>query len=440
MPTLFRRTLGWAGVAAFFATAAQAQRFEINPLEGAFPVSGVRVNALGVYAGGFELTSPTGPGVNFTPGRILAFGSSADLGYYQSGRGARVLADYHLGYNGNNVYPALRGTDQSFRLGLRIPLTPKVNLSLSGSGRSAILGSYLYSASMFSPARSAADPGRLSAGFSGAGVASELLDSPVGLAFMGGRIRSGAASVELSFSQSSRLVWHATARVTRDMPAQSASVEIFPGITWGQAGAGFSYSLSRRTSIGVDLEYSRSYITAAPVQLGFVSFNARHLLTRKWFVNAQGAGGAWSSPSAGQTGSVRPGYRAAGGVGMNAGSHTLLISGQRSISNWYGLLYNTSTSGFFSWSVGRRGSPWDWGSSAGYEQLTSSSQTPIAGWFTRVRIGRQIGGNLGWQVEGVYTGGTIANVNVLNGPSARKGVRISLLWTPPVRLLEEEAR
>jgi hypothetical protein len=421
------------------AGAAWAQMSFLGPFTGdVSSPAGVKVNRLSVYLGGYEIGVPQDtPGVS-SPGKMLVGGASSEFGWYLTRRTTQFFADYVVAYNGNTQFSNLNGFDHILSFGLQAKIAPRVTLVLDGAGESTTFGEFLYL-----PTQSAATAGQsgtpeqLGGALTGSTVIPGVTNSPLSLALYGGRRRDFSGGARLVVVATPRLTWNVSVRGVRDLPSvvggpgSSPSIP-YGGVTEGMAAWGFTYTLSRRTTVGADLSYARSYWGAHNVQIASGTVALTRVLAPRWFATLDAGYGAMAETEAGVRGPFRGQYVGGASLGATLRNNTFVITGHRAASDNYGLGAFSTTEGQLAWDWHSTNRAWSVRASAAYQRLTGQGVGPIAGWMYLAGLTRRLSRNLTLVAEAVYateTGLTTGGI----GDLTRRGVRLSLTWTPTER-------
>jgi hypothetical protein len=300
--------------------------------------------------------------------------------------------------------------------------------------------SSLYAGFLFGPSQSLTLVGQsssldqLSGGLAGDTVSAGVAGSPLSLTLFGSRRQDASVGAGLTFVQSPRLAWHVSTRVLRDFPTDLpdsafAGNVVYPGVTKGQVGGGLTYSLSRRTQIGFDASYGRSYSSYEAIHIATAGASIDHVLTPHWFAHLGAGYGALVELHHVSDVPIRREYTGSAGIGTKVRTHTFLMTARRGIADSYGLGAGNTTGGEMAWNWHRPNGAWTLQGSVVYERLAGRNVRLIQGWLYQVAIVRQITPHLNFAAQGVYAsdsgqaGGGFANL-------MRRGVRLSINWMP----------
>jgi hypothetical protein len=258
--------------------------------------------------------------------------------------------------------------------------------------------------------------------------------APLSFALFGSRYDSVGLGFTATFEQTSRLVWHWSARGSRTFPSSSSGPVPVGSITYfdfteGVGEFGVEYLLSRRTTVGVNLDYTRddSIFTRMQAPSGAVSLE--HQFARDWFIKGEAGVGMLRDPANKASSSWLLGSRGGGGLGTKRGSNTFLLSARRQIGDAYGLGAGNTLAGNFSWRWQRPSGNWTVDNSAGYERISGNSIRLFQGWVYQGDVSRKLSKQTSLSLQGSYAkslGGLTSATDTYN----RSEIRLALNWTP----------
>jgi hypothetical protein len=400
---------------------------------------GIQVNRVSTYMGGFDLTVPPAGGSDLSSrslGTVFGGGLSTDMGWYLPGRRTEAFVDIGFSYDGNWRYRELNGTNYRLSLGVQRKLSPSVTVSFGGVAESSMLADYVFGSTRdltLSGQSSTLD--QLSGSLSGLAVPIGVGASPLSISLFGAKRRDAAVEASMVITQSPRFSWHFGTSLMRDLPSdvpatgQIGSV-VYPGVSKGSVSGGFTYSLSRRTQVAIDMDYARSFSSYDRIQIVSGTAGIDHVLAKQWFVHFRAGYGALAELQTLVSSPVRREYHGDAGIGTKLRDHTFLVTASRSIADSYGLGAGNTTGGQIAWIWHRPSGNWTLESSAVYERLEGRTIQVLGGWLYQAdlvrRLTRQT--SLGMQMvyatnSGHFSGGGFTSL-------MRRGVRVSMTWTP----------
>jgi hypothetical protein len=433
-------------IAVVVSGCAWAQLSYLSPLDasaglpGGLQIAGLSAYVADISLGNYALTSGTSVS-NIPLGSMLTYGTSAELGWLSQGPRTQFVVDYRGAYNRNERFSSLDGFDHSLTFDLRIKATPRLKLSFDGHGESTTVEGSLFSTLPDSSVVQAAPSFELlttslasNLGTVGTGA------SPLAFALFGSRLNSVGLGVSATFQQTPRLSWHWTAHGSRTFPGSTISLAPvgsmaavgsipYPAFIYGVGEFGFDYLLSRRTTIGGTLDYSRADSIYSRFQAPSGAFDIEHVLTPNWFLKGEAGYGVLDDFLI-KTGSPWfPEYRGGGGVGTKQGSNTFLLSARREIGDVYGLGAGSTLDGGLSWHWQRPAGNWSVDNSGGYERLTGHLVRLFQGWVYQGGVTRKLTKQTSLSLQGVYaksSGGFTSSSTTFN----RSEIRMTMNWTP----------
>ncbi len=443
--------LGWTAVALLFAVApVPLAAQQGSPLFGDNPFSNPR--------GGFQLYSITGfvgwQSV-FTPqeGYVLpnsqnvgpdeSYGGSAGVGWSKRGKNGSISIGYMASYLGQVHHSDLNALNHFLNLNATRQLGRKWTFGFSANS-----GLSTYTQMLFSPIQSgnivgAAGPGDLPGAVltgqsSNPGLSQQLngapgISSPAQTLFFGNRVFVTSASASLSYAHSQRLNYSLSVTGSRSQHLDDGEVQdsflVAKAIQAG-ASAGVSYSLSPRTQVGVNVSSTRGFSqiqnSTATNASGFIG----RTLGRRWTVQVH-AGAGFVNTLHSSANNTNPGTTPVYGasMGYQTFAHTFMASGDRSVSQSYGLATADTTNINASWRWWRPGRSWGLTSSFLREQFRQSAYGNSNAWRAMAGVTRRMGGHT--VVEMGYTYGTFTSNSLPTAyQSAQHGVRLSVMFSP----------
>jgi hypothetical protein len=450
---LLRGLFAFAGL---FVSSCGAQELldEINFRTGG--LVGVHLVGVSVFSGystsaypqaGLNLSASPSTGNLGNLGGDGSYGATASVGWQWHREKTAVSILYSGTYTGMVHYSNLNAYNQSLSISAVRTLTPKWTLNLTASGMDNSLAQYLFQPSSVSvltqvPASFDDLAAAVAVGqFSNAQVASLLTGAPVmqlpGRSTLASeRILSYSAQAGLDYALSPRLRFHfagfAAAGQNRlgqqqDSPAPANYVQ--PRSLGANAGVGFSYALSPRTDVGVNVEGNR---TVNHYQSAYIS-SATGSLSRKmgihWFLRVQG-GGTYSDFTQQTIGTPKSRQIVGGGsLGFQTRTHTLVSSYNRTATDTFGFAVGTITMLSGGWNWRRTGSKWGVSASFAQQQTRNAGFASLSGWQATGGINTSLNPHATLSLQYVYLQDVGDYAGVYNNFSVQT-VRLSLGWAP----------
>lgn len=263
--------------------------------------------------------------------------------------------------------------------------------------------------------------------------------SPQTAFLYGGREMSAAASVSLLYSWSSRSSFDLSVEAMRTQFLSTGSAgnslgpaSLIPETTLGSANLGWSYSLTPRTTLGVNVSSNRVVSKLEDAYSSQISGSIGRTLTTHWFAQAM-FGVGYINPVR-QTFAVPPGTEPefSASIGYKFKAQTLLGSYSRMVSDSYGLnAYATQgSSGAWTWS--RPGSSISLGAGFGYSHLSGSTLSNTTSWTGHAGFTKRLQSQL--SMNATYSYAHYPERVTLGAPNlALSGVMVGLSWSPSVR-------
>lgn len=445
---------GVFAVAGLFASSCGAQELldEINFRTGG--LAGLHLVGVSVYSGystsaypqaGINLSAAPGQG---NLGGDASFGATASVGWQWHREKTNVSVLYSGTYSGMVRYSDLDAYNQSLFLSVNRTLTPKWTFNLTASGTDNSLAQYLFqpsSVSVLSQVPSTFDDlaAAVAVGqFTNAQVASLLTGAPVmqlpGRSVLAGeRILSYAAQASLAYALSSRVrlnfAGFAAAGQNRLGGQQESTAPanyVQPRSLGANAGIGFTYSLSPRTDVGVQVDGNRTvnHFQSAYVSSATGSFGRKMGL--HWFLRMQG-GGTYSDFTQQTIGTPKTSQIVGGGsLGFQTHTHTLVASYNRTASDTFGFAVGTITMTSGAWNWRRMGSKWGLSASFTQQQTRNAGFASLSGWEASGGINTSLNPHTTLSAQYAYLRDAGDYAGVFNNYSVQS-VRLSLGWAPP---------
>jgi hypothetical protein len=260
-----------------------------------------------------------------------------------------------------------------------------------------------------------------------------ILDSPARNLLYGNRMFTASVLGSLAYSYSPRLslTFSATGGRTQhlsdDGSNTAANGYLLLDTNSGGGSITLSYSLSPRTEVGGSAGVSRILSSVADAYNGTATAFIGRSLSQRWFLRLQGGLGVTDGTAYGR-GYTRPQPVVGSQLGYKTFSHTFLFSGDRTVSDSFGVGASTTLSAGVGWRWKRPGRQvWLEASFSG-QQLQGDLYQNTTGWRTVIGGGRALGTHSAILAQYAfltyYSGaGTAADLS-------QSAVRISLVWSP----------
>ena len=418
------RRVAWL-VSAFVWLLPAAAQTDLPPAPQRLPV-GIRLNQVSAYTGNDWLRILDASSPALEPLWLMTAGAAADL-VVEFGQHARFSAGYHAGYSYNQKFPALRGVDQAVSLDFRTDPARRTVFTMSAAGATGTIADALFDPRYaLRVAQQATSIGDVASGLA-ANSPSALLDSPIELAFSGGRRRSGAAQIGVTHRHSRRVTSFAhmgAAREIHSYRGEQQAIVQYPNVTIATADAGVGYELSSRTRITGLAAYTRSYSRLYRADWQSAGLAVDRLIGRASFASVQ-AGYARLAGADAQ-GSGRSSYTLAATVGTMKGFHTVAATVRRGVADLHGLNGETNIGCEGVWSWAPHATAWSLGGSLGYERIHGSGIGNVQAWIGQATVARRLAPHFELAFGGTYLTDSGRDFVGLT----RRGLRISLVWTP----------
>ena len=390
--------------------------------------SGLRLNSVSSWVERNDLVVPNSAGQTSTP-QMLWFGGGVDAGWYLPGKTTQASFDYSLAYNGNATYESLSGFDHNLVFSWNTKLTRRISLSVAGTGTSTTVNGFLFR-SVANSAPDLSDAGTLAGSLTPAGTA-----GATNTLLFPARRQTAMVATTLTYSASRRVTWHVRTHGQRLLPSR-------PGDTSGQQTLGYggetdtganvalSYTLSRRTVLGADADYFRTFSPLGRTQVGSGGFTLTRVLSRWWFGSAQAGYGLGNYALEGSRTTIRrPDFRGSGTLGYSFNTHALSLSVERRIGDSYGFGAARTQQANLIWTWSPKHHKWGIEATGSYERLTGNLVNEIQSAIFRASLTRRLTNTLSCAAEGVYTWGIGQAASSL-GRQNQDVARLSVVWRP----------
>jgi len=260
------------------------------------------------------------------------------------------------------------------------------------------------------------------------------LESPLRGLLYGERTAQAGASAYARYAVSPRLDIRLGVTAFKGMHLSSnpqsgspAPAYLFPQSASASSSVGISYSLSPRTQLGGNLDFTRTFssiVTAGYYTTGNVSLG--HIMGRRWFL--EGHAGAGTVFHVGNTVIIQR-HRLSqpvlgGSTAYRTGSQTWMFVEDWTVGDLYGAGSTSTLTSTFTWSWSRPGSAWSLALGTGHQQLRLDGGNNLTGEGINARLGRAITRQIGLLAE--Y--GFQTNYGRFSPHLRQQGVRLSLAW------------
>jgi hypothetical protein len=431
------------------ASSASGQMSGMTDLGRSGRPHGIQINSASVYAGGFSLQAPEASvGIGATP----AMGWATELGWYSFSDKRNIAVEYEVFHDAVWKYSELNTFNHFLSVNYRTRIDRRLSFSVTANAESVGFAEYLFQPTRNSRAVERSDhmdaftAGAL--GRASAGSPSVLLPnvaplpySPLTVGLSTSHTRSESVGAAFNYSASRRLSWDWGVRGTNTEPGIGAGQAdpgraTLPRYMDAAAYGGFSYLLSRRTELGVELSHTRMYTSRYHQFTSMVRSRIEKLMGKRWLIGSEAGFAAVADSATYRRKFYMPSfgtYEVAGLAGYNSATHALLASVRRSAGDAYGLGASASLSTGLTWRWRPRGANWSFIVDSGYEKVTGGRLDGIQGWLVHATAERRITPHLSWTAEYVHStiAGGIAGFTNL----AQRGGRVSLTWRPGIRTL-----
>jgi hypothetical protein len=438
-------------LAAHTAQAQSGAAGFFNPLSASR--NGIHLYSASVYGGYFSGGNTFGlPATSMTPGlqqsgTFSIAGASANFGLSRTGERASFSIRYAPSYVAYPDRTDLNAMGHSFSLNWNRKLGRRWSLDASAMGLVAKQEQSYFSSNAFGIAAS------LPATFedlAGAITSGKLTDTQLAALLTGSSVRalpeqtylygqrigSGSVYSGISYAPSERSSFHVSASVNRvqGLPAEKTGSEAAPALirttTTGSATFGWRYSLSPRTSIGIEVGTSRTISRQQDAYASSTSFSLSRTVTQHWFIQARAGGGMLSYARNELAASQRPQYTAGASTGYKFRSNTLLASYERTIGDAYGLGAAHTSVATAGWARKTPGSAWSLHAEYGYQQTAGSPLLNTESWRAMGGLARSLTNHLFIGVQYAYFAYPPRPEAITGLLSSGSGLNVSLSWSP----------
>lgn len=258
------------------------------------------------------------------------------------------------------------------------------------------------------------------------------------VALFGGRVftASGRASYDWSLSPRSRL--YVSGEGSRAQSLEQAGLigtETAYNLesTAATAVAGWSYSLSPRTTLGTGVEYHTSRSNYFNGDVAQVNFTVGRQFRRNWITSLSvGGGEIILRPHLGTVGpsNQAPTWSAAGTVGKRGRTQSLIAYLARTAGDSYGAGSSGNTMASLAWNFQRPGNTWAYSVNGGYQRLERGLFNVLTTWTLEGRASRRVSRNLDLALSFSYLDTPAQTAQQLAYPvMSGFQTRLIVLWT-----------
>jgi hypothetical protein len=436
-----------------FVRLSSAQEFLDEVNFKAQELGGIHLVGISVYSG---YSSNALPQVGYSVGSTAqggglggdeSYGATASLAWQLRREKTNASILYTGTYGGMVHYSGVDGYSQMLSVSASRLLSPKWTLSFSGNAQDSTIAQYLFEPgplgvitqlpTTFDDLAAAFSAGQ----FSNAQAASLLTGAPLTQAagrslLLGNRVLSYTGQAELDYAASSRLHFHFASfaaagqnRLGSGQETGGSPVVVMPRSIGANAGGGFSYSLSPRTEIGIDVTADHTVSHYQSVYLGNAVASFGRKMGEHWFLRLMG-GGSYGIVTQEELGTPETRQIVGGGsFGFQTSANTLVASYNRTGSDEYGLAVGTVTMMSGAWNWRRPGSRWGAFASYGNQQTRNAGYVSVSGWQVSSGITSQLNPHTTVSLQYAYLrsvgtyAGTFNNIGI-------HSIRLSLGWAP----------
>lgn len=443
----------WALLAAV-APVAWAQ-----PGAGAFfnPFSstrnGVHLYGVTLSSGYFSGGTPFGidaPSSSPAAGSRVVASASANFGWNRAGERSRVSASYTPSYVARPEHTEYNSLNHSLSFAWSRKVGRKWGLNVSASGLVSDLQQTYFSPTLFGAVASLPATfdelaaGMLAGKFTNPQLAAALTGAtprvqPEQMFLYGRRVASVGVQTGLTWAPSERTSFHvslADARVQRLPSAGGSGSKGGSSIlhtTSVNAGAGWGYSVTPRTRIGIDVNTSRTLSHINDGYASGASFSIGRTMSQHWFLQGRGGAGVLNNvrqevPIRAATRNVQ--YTAGAGIGYKVRTHTFIGSFDRSLADAYGLGASSTRAASAGWVWKAPGSMWSLSANFGHQQLSGSPIQNTATWRATGGIARALTAHVFMSVQYAYFTLPPRLELATAAMASESGVNVGVTWSP----------
>lgn len=414
------------------------------------PLHGIRLYNVSAFSTWQSIAAPNNGALLPYASRLgsdVSYGGSATVGWAHPWPRSNFSLVYTSSYTGRFRYSEWNALNHSLRLSASRRLNAKWSMGFSVSSAISNYENLLYTPTLYSTVASFGGTFEdlaaaiLSGKYTNDQLASLLtgapiIESPAATLLFGNRVMNAAASTSLSYAHSPRLSLHWSLGGGRlqhlSDPERTDGGRypyLVPRANSAHAGMGFSYSISPRTTVGIDAMTNRSFSPISDSYYTSLTGSIGRTFGRRWFARVH-AGTGFITPLNDRY-SQRQSTRPVGGVtlGYKLRSQTFVASYTRIVGDSYGVGSGDSATisgGWQWWQPGR-----SWGLNAGYgrQDMHGGLLGGLNGWRASMGLSRMLGRHA--MIQTGYAYGSYAG-HYFNGPYAsdQHSVRLTVVWSP----------
>jgi hypothetical protein len=424
----------------------------LNPLNASSP--GVHFYGVSVfssyYTGGgapYGLPVTIAAPLGGSPTYDVVTGATASFGWNKSGEKWHASASYTPSYvrsvyrSDNNVF----GHSFSADIGRRLKLTRKWSMGLSATATLSEFPQFFFTPGSLDFAASlpstfdAFSAAVLNGVYTNPQLASLLTSTPAPASpeqtfLYGNRVLNTSAGAGFTYTISQRSSLQIGISATRwqslrhFVPVNGDASRLYiPRSIDGSVNLSWSYSLTPRTSLTASVVSGRTF---SRVQDGYstsAQFSIGRIMSRHWF--AQGGVGAgmllFNRHSFLLPRTVQ--YIGNGAIGFKTYAHTLFVSYNRSLGDAYGAGSGATSSLNATWGWRRPASNWSFFSTAGWQRLENRSLNNATSWLAAAGLARSLGAQMRMSAQYSYFRFPFA---IVTSSGLQEGVSVALSWSP----------
>jgi hypothetical protein len=372
------------------------------------------------------------------------YGGSISAGWQRMRERSAVAVRYSAGYTGLFRYTDGNGMNQNLTVSLNRQFG-RLSLNASANGQYGNFTQLLYQPTSLSVISQAAPTladlaAALSVGtFSNRDVAAMLtgapaMESPTRALLLGDRILTYSGQAGFTYSYSPRLSFRFSSftgggqHIYRDDEPSQPNYAM-PRSIGMDGGMGFTYALSPRTQIGVDVD---EFFLSNQYQAGYgtnASFSLGRRMGQRWFLRGW-AGGTYTTMTRYEGSAPRTRNLTGGGsIGFRTFAHTLAASYVRSGSDGFGFAVGTNSVMMGTWGWRMPGRSWGIFASISQQRMRDTGFADFSGWQASGGMTKWVTSQTTFSVQYVHA---FSNGTFSGTPSKYQvdSVRVSFGWSP----------
>ncbi len=434
----------------FAQSAILDQLNPLNPNASGLHISNVTLSS-SRFSESFSSPSGLGPAAGPSGASAMMLQGAATFNWARITEKSTVSATYSPSYMQQFQLSNYRSFNQSFGVSVMRRLGTKLVLTTSFQGLMSDFTQSLFAPTLYgnlssTPASFEELVSAMLAGqSSNPGLAQLISTAPVNgnaqTAFLyGGRELSASANASLLYALSSRSSFTVSMQAMRTQFLNAGSsgtssvgpADLIPATTMGSASAGWNYSLTPRTTLGVNVSSSRVISKFEDAYSTQVSGFIGRTLSTRWFVQAM-LGAGYVIPERQTFASYRGAEPEFGGsVGFKFKAQTLLGSYNHTVADSYALGAEATQSSAGAWSWNRPGSSISLSASFGYSHLTGPGLPNVTSWTSQAGFTKRLQSQLVMTASYSYVQYPETLI-ARTGNLALSGVMVGLSWSPSMR-------